>query len=43
MGGVYCVKVGDFFGCNYGKIFVIDDFKIDVMEIVLDGEGGWFE
>ena len=42
-GGVHRVKVGDFLGRNHGKILVIDDSKIDVMEIVPDGEGGWLE
>ncbi|MPT42782.1 MAG: hypothetical protein E2599_04395, partial [Klebsiella sp.] len=32
---------GDYLGRNHGKILVIDDSKIDVMEIVPDGEGGW--
>ena len=42
-GGVHRVKVGDFLGRNHGKILMIDDSKIDVMEIVPDGEGGWLE
>jgi Tfp pilus assembly protein PilP len=42
-GGVHRVKVGDFLGRNHGKILVIDDSKIDVVEIVPDGEGGWLE
>lgn len=41
--GVHRVKVGDYLGRNHGKILVIDDSKIDVMEIVPDGEGGWLE
>lgn len=42
-GGVHRVKVGDYLGRNHGKILVIDDSKIDVVEIVPDGEGGWLE
>lgn len=42
-GGVHRVKVGDYLGRNHGKILVIDESKIDVMEIVPDGEGGWLE
>lgn len=42
-GGVHRVKVGDFLGRNHGKILVIDDSRIDVVEIVPDGEGGWLE
>jgi len=42
-GGVHRVKVGDYLGRNHGKILVIDESKIDLMEIVPDGEGGWLE
>jgi type IV pilus assembly protein PilP len=42
-GGVHRVKVGDYLGRNNGKILAIDESKIDVMEIVPDGEGGWLE
>ena len=42
-GGVHRVKVGDYLGRNNGRIIAIDDSKIDVMEIVPDGEGGWLE
>lgn len=42
-GGVHRVKVGDYLGRNDGRIIAIDESKIDVMEIVPDGEGGWLE
>lgn len=42
-GGVHRVKVGDYLGRNYGRIVAIDEAKIDVIEIVPDGEGGWLE
>jgi len=42
-GGVHRVKVGDYLGRNHGRILAIDESKIDVMEIVPDGEGGWLE
>lgn len=42
-GGVHRVKVGDYLGRNYGRIQAIDETKIDVVEIVPDGEGGWLE
>lgn len=42
-GGVHRVKVGDYLGRNHGKILAIDESKVDVMEIVPDGEGGWLE
>lgn len=42
-GGVHRIQVGDFLGRNHGRIILIDEAKIDVMEIVPDGEGGWLE
>lgn len=42
-GGVHRVKVGDYLGRNHGEIQAIDDSKIEVIEIVPDGDGGWLE
>nr|WP_019363988.1 type 4a pilus biogenesis lipoprotein PilP [Pseudomonas luteola] len=42
-GGVHRVKVGDYLGRNDGRIVSITESKIDVIEIVPDGEGGWLE
>lgn len=42
-GGVYRIKVGDYLGSNHGRVVAIDESKIDVIEIVTDGEGGWLE
>lgn len=42
-GGVHRVRVGDYLGRNHGRILAIDESKIDVVEIVPDGEGGWLE
>ncbi|MFG0382186.1 type 4a pilus biogenesis lipoprotein PilP [Pseudomonas sp. zbq_18] len=42
-GGVHRVKAGDYLGRNHGRIISIDESKIDVVEIVPDGEGGWLE
>ena len=41
--GVHRVRVGDYLGRNHGRISAIDDAKIDVVEIVPDGDGGWLE
>jgi type IV pilus assembly protein PilP len=41
--GVHRVRIGDYLGRNHGKILAIDEAKIDVVEIVPDGEGGWLE
>ena len=42
-GGVHRVRIGDYLGRNDGKIVAISEGKIDVIEIVPDGEGGWLE
>lgn len=42
-GGVHRVKVGDYLGRNHGRILAIDESRIEVVEIVPDGEGGWLE
>ena len=42
-GGVHRVRVGDYLGRNHGRIIAVDESKIDVIEIVPDGEGGWLE
>ncbi len=42
-GGVHRVKVGDYLGRNHGRIVAIDEARVDVVEIVPDGEGGWLE
>lgn len=41
--GVHRVRVGDYLGRNHGRILAIDEAKVDVVEIVPDGEGGWLE
>jgi len=42
-GGVHRVKIGDYLGLNYGRIVSIDADRMDVVEIVPDGQGGWLE
>ena len=43
VGGVHRVKVGDYLGRNHGRIVAINDDRVEVVEIVPDGEGGWLE
>lgn len=43
VGGVHRVRVGDYVGRNHGRIVAVDEAKIDVVEIVPDGDGGWLE
>lgn len=42
-GGVHRVKVGDYLGRNHGRVTNIEEGRVDVVEIVPDGEGGWLE
>ncbi|HDY97577.1 MAG TPA: type 4a pilus biogenesis lipoprotein PilP [Pseudomonas sabulinigri] len=42
-GSVHRVQVGDYLGRNYGRITGIQENRLDVIEIVPDGEGGWLE
>ena len=39
--GVHRVQVGDYLGTNFGRIESIDDTRIDITEIVGDGQGCW--
>ena len=40
-GGVHRVQVGDYMGTNWGKVESVNDTRIDITEIVSDGQGGW--
>ncbi|WP_413468909.1 pilus assembly protein PilP [Pseudomonas sp. FME51] len=42
-GSVHRVKIGDYLGRNHGRIASIEEGRVDVVEIVPDGEGGWLE
>lgn len=42
-GSVHRVRIGDYLGRNHGRIIGIEEGRIDVTEIVPDGEGGWLE
>lgn len=42
-GSVHRVKVGDYLGRNHGRVTSIEEGRVDVVEIVPDGEGGWLE
>ncbi|HDZ56934.1 MAG TPA: type 4a pilus biogenesis lipoprotein PilP [Pseudomonas xinjiangensis] len=41
--GVHRVEIGDYLGRNHGRIVSIEEGRLDVVEIVPDGEGGWLE
>jgi len=40
---IHRVLPGNFMGRNHGKILNITPGKIDLMELVPDGQGGWVE
>ena len=41
--GLHRVKVGNYIGRNFGKIVSVTPSKVDVIEIVSDGQDGWVE
>jgi type IV pilus assembly protein PilP len=40
---IHTVVVGNYLGQNFGKITDIQETKIDLIEILPDGNGGWME
>lgn len=40
-GNVHLVKTGDYMGKNHGRIVNISESKIDLIEVVPNGNGGW--
>lgn len=42
-GNIHRVQVGNYMGRNHGKIFYIDNSRIDLKEIVPNGPDGWLE
>lgn len=41
--GLHRVRPGNFVGRNFGKIVAVTPSKVDVIEIVSDGQDGWVE
>lgn len=42
-GTIHTLVVGNYLGQNFGKITNIQETKIDLIEIIPDGNGGWME
>lgn len=42
-GNIHRVKVGNYMGRNQGRISNVTNTQIELVEIVPDGGGGWFE
>lgn len=41
--GIHRVQAGDYLGRNHGRIISISSDRMEVIEIVPDGDGGWSE
>tara|TARA_R110002073_G_scaffold252951_2_gene415534 strand:- start:1318 stop:1854 length:537 start_codon:yes stop_codon:yes gene_type:complete len=42
-GSVHRVREGNYLGRNYGKITEISESSLDLVETVVNGQGGWIE
>lgn len=42
-GGIHRVRTGNFLGRNYGRIIGVNETRIELIEIVPNGQGGWVE
>ncbi|WP_339803754.1 pilus assembly protein PilP [uncultured Marinobacter sp.] len=42
-GGVHRVRQGNYMGSNYGRIVGVSETRVELMEIVPNGQGGWVE
>ena len=42
-GGIHRVRTGNYMGQNYGRIIGVNDTRIELIEIVPNGRGGWIE
>lgn len=42
-GGIHRVRRGNYMGTNYGRIVGISETRVELMEIVPNGQGGWVE
>ncbi len=40
---IHPVKVGSYVGKNHGKVIHVEDIKIDLVELIPDGQDGWVE
>lgn len=42
-GGIHRVRSGNYMGTNYGRIVGISETRVELLEIVPNGQGGWVE
>lgn len=43
VGGIHRVRAGNYLGQNHGRIIGVSESRIEVIEIIPDGRGGWVE
>lgn len=42
-GGIHRVRAGNYMGTNYGRIIGVSEDRVELIEIVPNGRGGWVE
>ena len=42
-GGIHRVKTGNYMGQNYGRVIGVNESRVELIEIVPNGRGGWVE
>lgn len=42
-GGIHRISNGQYMGKNHGRVVVVEDGVVNLLEIVPDGQGGWIE
>ncbi len=42
-GGLHRIALGNHMGRNFGEVLAVSAMRVDVMEIVSDGQDGWIE
>ncbi|MBW0149395.1 pilus assembly protein PilP [Marinobacter arenosus] len=42
-GGIHRVRTGNYMGQNYGRVVGVNETRIELIEIVPNGRGGWVE
>lgn len=43
VGGIHRVRTGNYMGQNYGRVVGVNESRIELIEIVPNGRGGWVE
>jgi type IV pilus assembly protein PilP len=43
LGVIHRVRIGEYMGQNYGHVTAVSESRIDMVELVSNGNGGWME